>query len=201
MKALRKKGMEPKKPEAAPMPAETPKAPDSAATARPAPTLQGLSDAVAVQIPAHDPTGAAKPYFLFGDRKNPVLLRFADLGAGRMRGFIGKGRGKLAPAGGPGPLDARYQDGEWSVAFFLPRKPAASEGTALDPGGFTPIAFSVWDGLSGETAEKRGVTSWYSLYLEPRRPHPAGPAALQAALAFAIGLGGLFAAKRWARKR
>lgn len=160
----------------------------------------GASDAVAMQMPVRPVSGAVKPYFLFGDRKNPVLLRFADLGTGRMRSFVGKGRGKLAAAGDPQPLDARYQDGEWSVAFVLPRKPAAAEGAALNPGGFTPIAFSVWDGLSGETGEKRGVTSWYSLYLEPERPNPAGPALLQAAIAFAIGLGGFFAAKRWARR-
>jgi DMSO reductase family type II enzyme heme b subunit len=160
----------------------------------------GPSDAVAVQMPLRSPAGAVKPYFLFGDRKNPVLLRFADLGSARMRAFVGKGRGKLAPAGDPQPLDARYQDGEWSVAFFLPRKPAATEGAALNPGEFTPIAFSVWDGLSGETGEQRGITSWYSLYLEPQRPNPAGPAVLHAAIALAVGLGGLFAGKRWARR-
>lgn len=174
--------------------------PDPASRA-PAAAGQAVSDAVAVQMPSQAPAGAVKPYFLFGDRKHPVLLRFADLGAGSVRDFVGKGRGKLAPAGGAWPVDARFQDGEWSVAFFLARKPAAAEGTSLYPGGFTPIAFSVWDGASGETAEKRGITSWYSLYLEPQRPHPAGPAALQAAIAFAIGLGGLFAAKRWARRR
>ncbi len=160
----------------------------------------GFSDAIALQIPLQAPAGAVKPYFLFGDRKHPVALRFADLGSGGLRSFIGKGRGKVAPSGSPrGPAaDARYQDGEWSVAFFLPRKPAAAEGPALETGAFMPIAFSVWDGLSGETGEKRGVTSWFPLYLERERPNPAGPAVLHAAIAFVAGLGGLFAARRWA---
>ena len=30
-----------------------------------------------------------------------------------------------------------------------------------------PIAFSVWDGFSRERGNRRGLTSWYSLYLEP----------------------------------
>lgn len=174
----------------------SPLPPASAPDAKPAP--QELADAAAVQIPSQAAAGAAKPYFLFGDRKHPVLLRFADLGRGEMRTFQGKGRGKLVPAGAPGPLDARYQDGEWSVVFLLPRRPES--GPALAPGEFSPIAFSVWDGLAGETAEKRGITSWYSLYLEPKRPHPAGPAALRAALALALGGAGLFAARRWARR-
>jgi mono/diheme cytochrome c family protein len=188
----------------------SPKAADSvpaaaapvAATAAPAPAV--FSDAIALQIPLQAPVGAVKPYFLFGDRKHPVALRFADLGKGGLRVFIGKGGGKVTPAGGPqgsvGPVDARFQDGEWSVAFFLPRKPAAGEGPALETGAFMPIAFSVWDGLSGEIGDKRGVTSWFPLYLEPKRPNPAGPAALQAAIALVVGLGGLFAARRWARR-
>lgn len=183
--------------QAAAAPPPAPAVPDSAAPAKPA---EALSDAVALQLPMQAPAGAVKPYFLFGDRKHPVLLRFADLGSGRMRAYVGKGRGKLAPSGDPEPLDARYADGEWSVAFLLPRKPPANGGPALAPGDFMPIAFSVWDGLSGETAEKRGVTSWYSLYLEPARPHPARPAALHAAVALAAAAAGLFAARRLARK-
>ncbi len=35
------------------------------------------------------------------------------------------------------------------------------------PGAFLPIAFSVWDGFSRERGNRRGLTSWYSLYLEP----------------------------------
>lgn len=188
-----------------------PAAPASPTVATPAAAPAGFSDAIALQIPLQEPAGPAKPYFLFGDRKHPVALRFADLGRSELRAYIGKGSGKLAPAGHANgtptigtangtPVDARYLDGEWSVAFFLPRKPMAGEGPALEPGGFTPVAFSVWDGLSGETGDKRGVTSWYPLYLEPQRPNPAGPAALQAGIALAVGLAGVFAARRWARK-
>ena len=39
-----------------------------------------------------------------------------------------------------------------------------------------PIAFSVWDGFSRERGNKRGLTVWHSLYLEPEVvPSAVGP--------------------------
>jgi hypothetical protein len=32
---------------------------------------------------------------------------------------------------------------------------------------FIPIAFSAWDGSNGETGNKRAISAWYYLYLEP----------------------------------
>jgi hypothetical protein len=39
-----------------------------------------------------------------------------------------------------------------------------------------PIAFSVWDGFSRERGNRRGLTLWYSLYVEPEVvPSAVGP--------------------------
>ena len=39
-----------------------------------------------------------------------------------------------------------------------------------------PIAFSVWDGFSHERGSRRGLSVWYSLYLEPEAvPSVVGP--------------------------
>ena len=39
-----------------------------------------------------------------------------------------------------------------------------------------PIAFSVWDGASRERGNRRGLTQWYSIYLEPEVvPSALGP--------------------------
>ena len=39
-----------------------------------------------------------------------------------------------------------------------------------------PIAFSVWDGFSRERGNRRGLTVWYSLYVEPEVvPSAVGP--------------------------
>ena len=47
--------------------------------AAPAATASEFSDAVSIQIPSQTPTGARKPYFIFGDTQNSVDLWFFDL--------------------------------------------------------------------------------------------------------------------------
>ena len=52
-----------------------------------------------------------------------------------------------------------------------------------------PIAFSVWDGLSRERGNRRGLTIWYSLYVEPEVvPSPVGPMVKTALIILAIEL-------------
>jgi hypothetical protein len=39
-----------------------------------------------------------------------------------------------------------------------------------------PIAFSVWDGLARERGNRRGLSLWYSVYVEPENvPSAVGP--------------------------
>jgi mono/diheme cytochrome c family protein len=125
-----------------------------------------FSDAVAIQIPSQAPIGARKPYFIFGDGQNPVDLWFFDLAGSEPLQFTGRGSGNIAP-NDTGDISgvASYDQGEWSVIFKRPLR--ASSGVALSPGQFVPIAFSVWDGFSRERGNKRGLTAWYSLYVEP----------------------------------
>ena len=47
--------------------------------AAPAAPVSEFSDAAAIQIPSQVPTGARKPYFIFGDGQNSVDLLFFDL--------------------------------------------------------------------------------------------------------------------------
>jgi hypothetical protein len=61
-----------------------------------------------------------------------------------------------------------------------------------------PIAFSVWDGLSRERGNRRGLTVWYSLFVEPEVvPSAAGPMARTALVILAIEL----ALIGWVRSR
>ena len=61
-----------------------------------------------------------------------------------------------------------------------------------------PVAFSVWDGLARERGNRRGLTVWYSLYVEPEVvPSPAGPMAKTGLSILAIELALIW----WVRRR
>jgi mono/diheme cytochrome c family protein len=147
-----------------------------------------FSDAVSVQLPAEAPTGARKPYFIFGDGQSSVDLWFFDLARPDPLQFTGRGSADIAP-NDTGDLTgvASYDQGEWSVIFKRPLRPGA--GAAFVPGQFLPIAFSVWDGFSRERGNRRGLTIWYSLYVEPEVvPSAVGPMVKTALFILAIEL-------------
>jgi cytochrome c len=134
-----------------------------------------FSDAVSIQIPTEVPTGARKPYFIFGDAQNSVDLWFFDLARPDPLQFTGRGSADIAP-NDTGDLTgvASYDQGEWSVIFKRPLR--ATSGAPFTPGQFLPIAFSVWDGFSRERGNRRGLSVWYSLYIEPENvPSAVGP--------------------------
>jgi mono/diheme cytochrome c family protein len=153
-----------------------------------APPPSEFSDAVSIQIPSAVPATARKPYFLFGDSQNSVDLWFFDLARPDPLQFTGKGSTDIA-ANDTGDVTgvASYNEGEWSVIFKRPLRPSA--GAAFTPGEFLPIAFSVWDGLSRERGNRRGLTVWESVYLEPEVvPSAVGPMIRTALVILAIEL-------------
>jgi mono/diheme cytochrome c family protein len=124
------------------------------------------SDSVAIQIPSRLPTGIEKPYFIFGDSSNSVDLWFADLGAGNVTEYLGKGSSNMTAAEST-DVEATwsYNEGEWSVVF---KRPRISEDSVNFAEEITlPLAVSVWDGFNEERGTKRGLTQWMFLYLEP----------------------------------
>jgi mono/diheme cytochrome c family protein len=156
--------------------------------AAPAAKPSEFSDAVSIQIPSQVPTGARKPYFIFGDAQSSVDLWFFDLAGAAPAQFTGKGSADIAPADA-GDLTgvASYDQGEWSVIFKRPRR--AASGASFTPGEFMPIAFSVWDGFSRERGNRRGLTLWYSLYVEPENvPSAVGPMIRTALVILALEL-------------
>ena len=137
-----------------------------------------FSDAIALQFPLKNPEGVRQPYFLFGDVQNPVDLWFVDL-AKPGQAFRYEGRGSsaltLAEGGEEVATQAVYDNGEWSVIFKRKRK---SGGLSFEEDSFLPVAFSVWDGFNRERGNKRGLTAWYQVYVEPlEKPSPVAPMA------------------------
>ena len=161
---------------------------DPFAEAAPATPASEFSDAVAVLIPSQAPADNRKPYFIFGDAQNSVDVWFFDLATPQPAQFTGKGSTDIA-ANAEGEVTgvASYDQGEWSVVFKRPRR--AKSGGAFTPGEFMPIAFSVWDGFSRERGNKRALTAWYSLYVEPENvPSAVGPMVRTALVILAIEL-------------
>lgn len=132
------------------------------------------SDALAIQLPAMVPESFKKPYFLFGDGENPIELWFADLAKTEAQAYVGKGIESFTPHEKVKVVSvASYDHGEWTAIFR--RKLAADGGVTFPEGKFVPVALSVWDGFNEERGAKRGITTWYSLYLDPKvkeSPYP-----------------------------
>ena len=96
------------------------------------------------------------------------------------RGYHAQGHGDLTGV-------ASYDQGEWSVIFKRPLRPASA--APFSPGTFMPVGFSVWDGYSRERGNRRGLTLWYSLYVEPETvPSAVGPMVRTALIILAIEL-------------
>jgi mono/diheme cytochrome c family protein len=148
-------------------------APERAPAAAPA---ESFSDAVAIQLPLTMPTGVRKPYFLFGDATNGIDLWFADLARPSADQFTAKGSATITPNDASEVTSvATYDQGEWSV--ILKRSLTSAGGITFAQGTFVPVAFSTWDGGAHERGNKRGLTQWASLYVEPQVVvSPVGPA-------------------------
>jgi mono/diheme cytochrome c family protein len=156
------------------------------------------SDAVALQFPRQLPAGPRRPYFVVGDSRTPVELWFVDLARpteGQL--WIGRGSDSLERSEEWAPeVSGTFHEGRWSVAFKRERR--SRDGITFPDNAYVPMAFSVWDGFHQERGNKRGLTSWYHVYLSPaERPSP-WPMVLGAALVVvALELLVVF----WARRR
>ena len=171
---------------------------EASADAAPAAAQSEFSDATALIFPSVRPETIRKPYFLFGDKGNPVDIWFADLARKDARLYVGQGSDQIELLGAR-ELEtvSAFDKGQWRVV--IKRKLRAQGEITFEPGGFLPIAFSVWDGLSRERGNKRAITGWWTIYLSPEteKPSPAGEMAKWAGIVFVLEI--LFII--WARRR
>jgi mono/diheme cytochrome c family protein len=170
---------------------------EEAGSAAPAGPASEFSDAAAIEFPVEIPTTIRKPYFLFGDKGNPVDIWFADLARKDARLYLGHGSDALELQSARGLLAAsRFDKGEWVVMFK--RKLRSQGEITFEEGGFVPIAFSVWDGGSRERGNKRALTNWWTVYLAPgEKQSPAGEMAKWAGFALVAEIAFI----DWARRR
>jgi DMSO reductase family type II enzyme heme b subunit len=127
-------------------------------------TSSVYADAIAVQFPSEVTGGNAKPYFLFGDRKLSADLWFADLGMSQATHYVGRGADNLQADDTAVDMSATFADGQWTVVMQRDRE--VDGHAAFAEGSFVPMSFSVWDGFNRERGNRRGLTTWYSLYID-----------------------------------
>lgn len=167
--------------------------PDSASIISDTSTV--FSDAVAIQFPTEPPAGVDRPYFLFGDQKRSVDLWFVDLAENASSVFLGRGRDDVTVTDQELTVSAGYDRGEWRV--ILVRARDVEGAAAFEEGAFVPIAFSVWDGFYAERGLKRGITSWYHMYMSPLQVEsPVGDMVAWGFGTFLLGIGIVFLVRR-----
>jgi DMSO reductase family type II enzyme heme b subunit len=135
------------------------------------PAERVYDDAFVVQWPVHLAAGPEKPYFLYGDTARPVYLWHWSAGADGLHEANATGFGTESPQRQESQSlsgNVTYDKGQYQM---LLRRTLATEDQDNDlqfvEGRFIPVAFSAWDGSNGQTGNKRAISAWYFLYLEP----------------------------------
>lgn len=153
------------------------------------------ADAVAIQFPSAVTGGSELPYFIFGDRKLSTDVWFADLATSEGTHYTGRGSGDLEAVGPAIEVSASYEAGLWTVIFQRAREEDGH--VAFDEGSFVPVAFSVWDGFSRERGNRRGLTTWYNLYVDvAEKPSPVLPMMAYGLTTLLLGLATTFLVRR-----
>ena len=128
-------------------------------------------DALVVQWPVRLSEGTEKPYFIYGDTTRPVYLwqwrssaeGFTELNA---TGFGTESAQPKESQSLKGTI--AYNHGQYKMLVHRTLTTEDKNNDLMfEVGKFTPIAFSAWDGSNGETGNKRSISTWYFLYLEP----------------------------------
>jgi cbb3-type cytochrome c oxidase subunit III len=155
-----------------------------------------FSDALAVQLPSEMPQGNSKPYFLFGDSKKAVDLWFCDLADTSAKLYQGRGIQNIIMQENSGlQVFSNYRHGRWTVTFKKER--ISEKGLSFEEGSFIPISFTVWDGFNKERGNKRGISSWYHLYMEPlEKESVVGPMIKWSFIIALLELGLIFGIRR-----
>jgi DMSO reductase family type II enzyme heme b subunit len=127
------------------------------------------TDRVSVMFPAQLLEEGKKPYFLLGDRRNPVDRWQWSAGSGTDT-FLDRGMDAVTPRASPVSGRASYRDGRYRVVLRRNLAADQNDEVAFTPGRMIPIAWNVWDGEEEETGKRRAISRWYYLLLEPEIP-------------------------------
>jgi DMSO reductase family type II enzyme heme b subunit len=133
-------------------------------------------DQFALQFPAKKVKDGARPYFLLGDKKRAVNTWWWRADTNAISEINAKGFGTFQPQDAKSIQvkgDVSYKDGRYTMFVTRPLTTSDSGDVQLEEGGWTPVGFNVWDGNRGEIGQRRAVSTWFWLFLEPEIPSQA----------------------------
>lgn len=132
-------------------------------------------DQIAVQFPSKR-DDVARPYFLMGDRKKAVNMWWWRGDTDSLQEINAKGYGSFTTqdeADQDLQGQVTYEDGRYTLYVRRALQTDGKGDIQFETGRFEPIAFNIWDGGRGEVGNRRNVSSWFWVYLEPNIPQSA----------------------------
>jgi len=133
-------------------------------------------DQMAIQFPAKKDKDGARPYFLLGDKKRAVNTWWWRADTGKVTEINAKSFGVFQEQSDTSQQiksSVTYADGRYTMFINRPLTTSDRNDVQFEAGGWTPIGFNVWDGTKGEIGQRRSVSTWYWLFLEPEIPAQA----------------------------
>jgi complex iron-sulfur molybdoenzyme family reductase subunit gamma len=133
-------------------------------------------DQLALQFPAKKDKDGARPYFLLGDKKRAVNTWWWRADTNALTEINAKGFGSFQPQSAASQQvksTVTYADGRYTMIINRPLTTSDRNDVQFEEGGWTPVGFNVWDGTKGEIGQRRSVSTWYWLFLEPEIPAQA----------------------------
>ena len=133
-------------------------------------------DQFALQFPAKKDKDGARPYFLLGDKKRAVNTWWWRGDTNEVTEVNVKGFGSVQAQSERGQQiksAVSYKDGRYTMFITRPLTTSDTNDVQLEEGGWTPIGFNAWDGSKGEIGQRRAVSTWFWLFLEPEIPSQA----------------------------
>jgi DMSO reductase family type II enzyme heme b subunit len=133
-------------------------------------------DQFAVQFAAKADKDGARPYFLLGDSKRAVNTWWWRSDKGQIEEINVKGFGAFMTQKAENTQvegAVTYEDGQYTMVVQRSLKTSDKGDVQFAAGDWVPIAFNAWDGSRGEVGQRRAVSTWYFVFLEPEIPAQA----------------------------
>lgn len=138
-----------------------------------------LADAIAIQFPRTVPSGMERPYFLFGNAREPVYLWRWQSDPESVSEHVARGIDRIEPLTASRAAvtgSAHHEHGQWQIVLRRALVAAdAAGGAGGDRIDFTtaqpiPFALFAWDGDNGEVGTRGAISTWYFIYLDQPVP-------------------------------